>query len=80
LRSPDVIEGASVRCYPRDDAEFAADVTAALASEGPDRDAVINSLKVKYPQVRIFVRDSLASMRGEPEVWYCYREGRLVAA
>jgi hypothetical protein len=35
---------------------------------------------VKYPQVRIFVRDSLASMRGEPEVWYCYREGRLVAA
>jgi len=75
-----VIEGASVRCYPRDDSEFAADVTAALGAEGPDRNAVINSLKLKYPHVRIVVRDSLASIRGEPEVWYCYREGRLVAA
>jgi hypothetical protein len=75
-----VIEGASVRCYPRDDRQFAADVNAALSAGSPDEPAVIDELKSKYPHVRIVRRDSLAGMKGQADVVYAYREGRLIVA
>jgi len=79
LGRPDVTEGASARCYPADDSEFAADVHAAL-SVAPDEGALLQMLISKYPHVRVVVRDSWAGLGGEPDVVYCYRNGSLLAA
>jgi hypothetical protein len=78
-REPDVTEGASARCYPADDFEFAADVHAAL-SETVDEVALHQRLIAKYPHVRVVLRDSLGGFGVQPDVVYCYRDGRLVAA
>jgi len=78
-REPDVTEGASARCYPADDFEFAADVHAAL-SEATDEGALHERLIAKYPHVRVVVRDALAGLGVQADVVYCYRDGRLVAA
>jgi hypothetical protein len=78
-REPDVAEGASARCYPADDFEFAADVHAAL-SEAVDEVALHQRLIAKYPHVRVVLRDSLGGFGVQPDVMYCYRDGRLVAA
>ena len=70
----------SPRCYPREDSEFAHDVAAAISSESGDVDRVVITLRAKYPLARIAVRDPLAEMRGEQEVWYVYRDGKAIVA
>jgi len=66
------------RCYPKADREFEADVVAAIYSLDCDPDAVLLNLRAKYPQVRIAVRDALAGFEPD-DVWYCYRDGKVVA-
>jgi len=71
-----VIEQApSLRCYPRDDDEFATDVAAACRTAGPRLDDVRDSLRDKYPSLRIAVQSALAVRPDEGPVWYCYRDG-----
>jgi len=41
---------------------------------------VYEKLRSKYPDVRVVARDALSSVRGEPDVMYAYREGRVLAA
>ena len=65
------------RCYPSADREFEADVVAAIYSLDCDPDAVLVSLRAKYPELRIAVRDALADF-GPDDVWYCYRDGKVV--
>jgi hypothetical protein len=68
----------SLRCYPKDDDEFAADLTAAIRSVGLSVDAVRDALRQKYPSLRIAARAALASEPDEGPVWYCYRDGSLI--
>ena len=75
----------TLRCYPREDEQFVADVRKALAE---NRDLVSrpqhlleevrHRLKERYPAVRVEPRNRLASGDGLGEVWYCYRDGTLV--
>jgi hypothetical protein len=74
-----VIEQApSLRCYPRDDDEFATDVVAASLTAGLRLDAVRDILRDKYPSVRIAAQAVLAIRPDEGPVWYCYRDGSLM--
>jgi hypothetical protein len=75
-----VTVGPSPRCYPREDSVFADDVATAISSENGDVDRVAITLRSKYPLARIAVRDPLAEMRAEREVWYVYRDGKAVVA
>jgi hypothetical protein len=68
----------SLRCYPKDDDEFTADLTTALQSVGVSVDGVREALRQKYPSLRIAARAALASQPDEGPVWYCYRDGSLV--
>jgi hypothetical protein len=74
-----VTEGASARCYPADDLEFAANVHAAL-SEAFDEAGLLVRLISKYPHVRVVVGDPLADPGRQQDVVYCYRDGSLIAA
>jgi hypothetical protein len=49
-----------------------------FARHGPT--AVLDQLRWRYPHVRIVRRDALASIRGDRDVIYAYREGRVFAA
>jgi hypothetical protein len=68
----------SLRCYPKDDEEFAADLAAAIQTVGLSVDDVRDALRQKYPSLRIAARASLAAQPDEGPVWYCYRDGSLV--
>jgi hypothetical protein len=61
-----------LRCFPRDDPEFAAAVASALGTGSTDEVAVLEQLKWQYPHVRIVRRDALASIRGDRDVIYAY--------
>jgi len=68
----------STRCYPRDDHEFAFDMSNAVDDIGSYPAEVEACLRTKYPMVRVVVRDALANVAGPDEdelVWYCYRNG-----
>jgi len=67
----------AVRHYPPGDAEFRADVEAALTVEDYDLEAVLARLRTKYFAVRIAPRNPLAN-GGEGPLWYCYRDGNLI--
>jgi len=72
-----MIQPPSARCYPHSDNDFAADVSQAIVSECGDPDRVLTVLRTKYPSVRIAVRDPLANLEAT-QVWYCYRDGKLI--
>jgi hypothetical protein len=72
-----VIQPPSARCYPHSDRDFAAEVSQAIVSECADPDRVLTVLRTKYPSVRIAVRDPLANLEAT-QVWYCYRDGKLI--
>jgi hypothetical protein len=42
-------------------------------------DEVRRKLKERYPAVRVEPRNRLANGDGLEELWYCYRDGTLVA-
>ncbi len=68
----------ATRCYPREDPEFAFDISNAVDDIGSYPAEVEASLHEKYPMIRIVVRDALANVAGPDEdevVWYCYRDG-----
>jgi hypothetical protein len=72
-----MIQPPSARCYPNSDADFAAEVGHAIVSQCADPDRVLEVLRAKYPSVRIAVRDPLANIEAT-QVWYCYRDGKLI--
>ena len=67
----------SARCYPKADVDFEHAVSIAIASEGGDPDRVLIYLQGTYPHARIAVRNALANLEPD-DVWYCYRDGKLV--
>jgi hypothetical protein len=67
----------TLRHYPKDDPEFATDVSDAVEVEEGDVEAVLQRLRMKYSAVRIAERNPLANDGGGP-VWYCYRDGKLI--
>jgi hypothetical protein len=71
-----------LRCYPKDDAQFEADVQRVIAElRGlawgwrtlPEQ--VMNRVRQRYPAVTIQPRDRLAASDAPDELWYCYRDG-----
>jgi hypothetical protein len=78
--------GPILRCYPREDTQFSTDAQRALA-EASGRgaglkqmlDDVRRRLKESYPAVRVEPRNRLANGDGVDDLWYCYRDGTLVA-
>ncbi len=85
-RSVEPAPGPTLRCYPREDRQFLADAQKAVADsrELASRshqllDEVRRKLKERYPAVRVEPRNRLANGDGLDDVWYCYRDGTLVA-
>lgn len=71
-----------LRCYPKDDAQFEADVRRIVAglqqaSWGGSTflEQARNRVKQLYPDVTIQPRDRLAAGDDPDELWYCYRDG-----
>ena len=71
-----------LRCYPKDDAQFEADVQRVIAelqelTSGWKTflEQVRNRVKRPYPSVTIQPRDRLAAGDASDELWYCYRDG-----
>jgi hypothetical protein len=85
-REAGAVANPTLRCYPRDDPQFLADAQEALtesrwlASRSQQMlEEVRRKLKERYPAVRVEPRNRLASGDGLDDVWYCYRDGTLVA-
>ncbi len=75
-----------LRCYPMDDAEFAALVEQLASAFWGSRvdpavaaDHVAEGLRPRYPDVRIAVRSPLAGFSDQDVVWYAYRDGDLIS-
>jgi hypothetical protein len=76
-----------LRCYPRDDAQFEADVRRVVAELQQVAwgwrtflEQARNRVKRLYPDVTIQPRDRLAAGDAPDELWYCYRDGGFLGA
>lgn len=76
-----------LRCYPRDDRQFEANAVRALA-ESRELSVGWNDLLAHFrtrmaklhPNLLVQPRDPLAARNEGDQLWYCYRDGRLLPA